>query len=344
MTETTLNKGAMPRKRIKRIALALIKLTVSAAMLWLIFRSIADPAAVRAAFATLDWRLFALAVAIFMLGQLFAAWRLQACLRALGRWLGYRSCLRAHWIGMFFNQALPGGFGGDVVKVLVLRRPGHTGRIIRAVLGARLLGMASLFVVVLPAAVIAMAAMAMTAGTLALMAGLSLLALLGFAALWRLPRTPLAPVIRRRAPGRLGLTVARDFGRMLGRRYWRVQALTSLSIVISVSLVFMVLVQALGHELSLLWALILPPMIVLAMQIPISLAGWGVREAGAVMLLPMAGLPVEIALSASLLYGLVLIAAGLPGGLAWWLPVPAAPSAPSAPSPGQPITPKGVLA
>jgi len=51
--------------------------------------------------------------------------------------------------------------------------------------------------------------------------------------------------------------------------------------------------------------------------LPISLAGWGVREAVLVVALASFGVPSEAALAMSVLLGLCLIASGLPGGLIW---------------------------
>ena len=49
--------------------------------------------------------------------------------------------------------------------------------------------------------------------------------------------------------------------------------------------------------------------------LPISLAGWGVREGIMITLLMGYGVSTEIALAISLLYGLSLIGIGLPGSL-----------------------------
>jgi hypothetical protein len=52
------------------------------------------------------------------------------------------------------------------------------------------------------------------------------------------------------------------------------------------------------------------------MAIPLSIAGWGLRETAAVALWAMAGLPAEGALAASILYGLLNLLGSVPGALA----------------------------
>jgi uncharacterized membrane protein YbhN (UPF0104 family) len=51
--------------------------------------------------------------------------------------------------------------------------------------------------------------------------------------------------------------------------------------------------------------------------LPVSLAGWGVREVVLVVALGSFGVPAEEALATSVLLGLCTILVGLPGGLVW---------------------------
>jgi hypothetical protein len=81
--------------------------------------------------------------------------------------------------------------------------------------------------------------------------------------------------------------------------------------------------------------MIVPPVTLLQL-VPISLAGWGVREAALVVALGWFGVPAEAALAISVLVGLCLILVGLPGGLIWLADWDIAPS----PRPKRP-TPSG---
>ena len=68
-----------------------------------------------------------------------------------------------------------------------------------------------------------------------------------------------------------------------------------------------------GLNYSLLTFLVLVPPVMLLTIAPISLAGWGVREGGMIGLFVLIGADKTLVLSMSVLYGLVLIAASLPG-------------------------------
>jgi glycosyltransferase 2 family protein len=82
-------------------------------------------------------------------------------------------------------------------------------------------------------------------------------------------------------------------------------------------LAFKLLGDGVGSHLSLgSWIMIVPP-ITLIQLLPISFAGWGVREVVLVVALAPFGVPPETTLVTSVLLGLCLIAIGLPGGLIW---------------------------
>jgi uncharacterized membrane protein YbhN (UPF0104 family) len=59
------------------------------------------------------------------------------------------------------------------------------------------------------------------------------------------------------------------------------------------------------------------PVLLLAHTLPISIGGWGVREAAAVALLGMTGVDATSALLVSIMFGVLLVLATLPGALFW---------------------------
>jgi hypothetical protein len=61
-----------------------------------------------------------------------------------------------------------------------------------------------------------------------------------------------------------------------------------------------------------IWIALIPP-VLFAMLIPLSIAGWGIRESAAALLWPMAGLPAAEGVAAAILYGAISLLAGVPG-------------------------------
>ena len=83
---------------------------------------------------------------------------------------------------------------------------------------------------------------------------------------------------------------------------------------------YFVLARGLGLEIPLIDLIALLPPVLLVSALPISVNGWGVREAAVVGMLGFVGVPVDAALTLSVVQGLVTAASRLPGGVAWLLP------------------------
>ncbi len=84
---------------------------------------------------------------------------------------------------------------------------------------------------------------------------------------------------------------------------------------------------AIGVASPLLGTLAVLPAVLLAASLPVSIAGWGVREGGMVVGLGLLGIATSDAALVSVFFGLLQLAFGAAGGLAWLLqhsPRPAA--------------------
>jgi uncharacterized membrane protein YbhN (UPF0104 family) len=293
-----------------------LKLLISAAAVALAWR-LASPgeAALRALAAADPWRLAA-AVSVFIAGQVAGAARLRYVLARLNRRVTLATAIRAFFIGLWFNQVLPTGIGGDVVKVLLLRRPNDTRRIARAILVARAVGLIALL-----AATVLLAPFygpnLPKPERFALLAAVCAALLAGLAAVVALSRrvTPLLPGSLR--PLRFGLLVLRDLSRIARPACWFEQAWTSTAVVLSVVFCFFWIARALGFNMPWRVCLVLVPPVIMSMHVPLSWGGWGIREIGAVALLPLGGVPPETALLISILYGFVILCAAVPGLLLW---------------------------
>jgi uncharacterized membrane protein YbhN (UPF0104 family) len=79
------------------------------------------------------------------------------------------------------------------------------------------------------------------------------------------------------------------------------------------------LARAMQLDVRLLDCILLVPPVILVTVVPISIAGWGVREGAMVVAFGFIGVPASAAFAVSVLFGLTLAAASLPGSLIWWL-------------------------
>ncbi len=94
-----------------------------------------------------------MALAIAGVGTLMAAWRWTILLQARGFPVTLRSCFSLYLIGIFFNHALPGSVGGDVVRgyYLVAENPDRRLDSILSIIIDRVLGLYSFFMLTLVA-------------------------------------------------------------------------------------------------------------------------------------------------------------------------------------------------
>jgi glycosyltransferase 2 family protein len=226
------------------------------------------------------------------------------------------SLMKLLLVGLFFNQILPTGVGGDAVRAWRCRNLGvGLGRAIRSVLLDRAGGyvvMAAIYAVSLPLLLSRFSDIRVRAGLVTTL-GAALCGLLAIVAIDRLParllRRPIFASLAELSP-ELRLLIA-DPGRCSA-----VLGLSGATIVCT-AVAWMLIGESIGVAVSFGgWLLVLPP-IAFIQLFPVSLAGWGVREAGLVVILAGFGVPAEAALATSLLIGIEMIVLSLPGGLIW---------------------------
>ena len=134
---------AWPMKLLRsKAVVTTAKLVLAAALLYWVCSKLDWPKT-RAALVAMSWWWFALGTAFQWIVIMIAIHRLQILLRAQGVLLGYWRTMKYACIGLFFNAMLPGGAGGDVLKIYYIAResPGKNPEIITAVLLDRCMGL-----------------------------------------------------------------------------------------------------------------------------------------------------------------------------------------------------------
>lgn len=251
------------------------------------------------------WTPLAFGIGVMQVG--LSAWRWRFTARRLGLELAWPVAFAEYYLATFLNQVLPGGVTGDVARAWrhgrVLSSPGPA---VRAVMIERASGQIVMAAVALaavlvlpevPAAAVGMRGWGVAAAAL----------LLGVFVLTVLARTRAAGVVYR-----FGADIRRA---LLSPRAFVVQLASSLAVVGSYILVFVIAARALGIGTPIGVLLPLIPLVLLAMLIPFSVSGWGFREAAAGMIWPLAGLPATEGVAVAVAYGLLVLLGSLPGAL-----------------------------
>jgi hypothetical protein len=309
-----------------------IRLFVTAALVWLLAARF-DIGRAANLMSHASPLLLAIALVVVSMANLIVALRWHLVLAAATRSPGPTALLKIVFVGLFFNQILPTGVGGDAVRAWRCRRIGiGLGAAIRSILLDRACGYLVLVVLYALGLPIWLKILADPAERSAVVAVL-LFAMLGLIALVSLDCLP-RPLLRLRVVTEFA-ELSRASRRLFADpgRCGAVLALSVVTIALTV-LAFKLVGDAIGSRLSLgSWMMIVPP-VTLIQLVPVSLAGWGVREAALVVALGSFGVPAEAALAISVLVGLCSIAVGLPGGLIWLADWDIAPSpAPKRPTP-----------
>jgi uncharacterized membrane protein YbhN (UPF0104 family) len=261
------------------------------------------------------WVVIAIAVSIpqYMLSA--ARWQLTA--KRLGAALFFRSALSEYYLSVLTNQILPGGVLGDAARAyrhgrkLKQRNPAVTyGPAIRAVIYERLAGQLVFAIVMI--AGLALWPLAFDAGEAAYQFGAALIIAVFVAALgayvfarslWLV--TPTGTGIRSYiAEARHAL-----FAREVALR----QAIYSFAIIATYLFDFYCAARAIGIELSFLSTMALVPVVLFSMTVPVTVAGWGVREATAGAVWGLAGLTPAVGVAISVTYGVIVLLSALPG-------------------------------
>ena len=253
---------------------------------------------------------FAIAILWITFASLLGAWRWSCIMTTLGApWLPV-FYFKTHFKGILFNQVLPSSIGGDGYRILETTKLQLSRRLaITGVLADRVIGFSGLVTIavaclyfahhVFPAHLF-MIVTILVAGCVCAIIGITLLHYLRHPFtekigrwLYHLSET-LNNAVRSPLDGlfKLGLSIGTN---------------------LSTALSFYFLARALNIDAHVMQFLIIIPYVLLIIMIPISMAGWGLREGAMIALGGVIGLPHGGALAISLLGGLVLILNSLPG-------------------------------
>jgi glycosyltransferase 2 family protein len=228
--------------------------------------------------------------------------------------------LRINLAAFFLGQALPTSIAGAAWRVWKIRSLGFDiGTGLRGVLIDRTTAMIGLVLVVLVTAPLLLAHMPDPAMRWSVAVGLGLGAALLALAL------SADRLSGRWASGRLSGVA--EFGRAVRGLLSRpVTAIPIIGVSVVVHLLagatMWLIAGSLGLPVGLADCLVLMPPIVLVAGMPLSIAGWGLREGAVVAVFALVGVPMDGALLMSVLLGLLLLLVSLPGGLVLAFPEP----------------------
>ena len=313
--------GPPARPAWRRLGDPFLKLVVSGGLLyWLLSQS--DLQAFAGVLGRTDPALFAAAAGFFVLSNALGAGQWYLLLRGQSLAVSPGQTAVVYWVGVFFNNLLPGNIGGDAVRIYDVRRlTGATDRAAAATFMDRFIGLFSTCGLALGAC--ALVAEVRRPGLVTLLGTVwvTLAALLAMGLSRRL----------RRVRGFLGLLLPRRLGAGVERLRFAIAVYreqtgllaaawaVSLGVQFSRILVYWAAGLAVGLEVGLRYFVGFQPAAAIVAALPISVGGLGVREGVLVELFGEVGVEENLAFAASLLGYAAGISASALGGIAFVL-------------------------
>ncbi|MBX7169322.1 MAG: flippase-like domain-containing protein [Pirellulales bacterium] len=293
-----------------------LKILVSAGLLYLALRKVDfHEFASRFTVASLGW--IGLAIAVTFLQIFIGVLRWREISAECGAPLRLAQATRYNVIGTFFNQTLPSSIGGDAVRLWLVARTGVGWRAATySIFVDRAVGLIALAIVIV-------ASLPWSYRLISDPNGRTALLFVDFAALagglgfllfgrlrwpwlknwWATHHLHACAVIANR------VIFSRDRGPKVAALSFLVHILT---VVIAWCVVRSIAAPVLFEQVFQL----VPPVMLITM-VPISIAGWGVREASMGLAFGYAGLVANEGVNVSLLFGAVSFLVGAIGGLVW---------------------------
>ncbi|HSG48592.1 MAG TPA: lysylphosphatidylglycerol synthase transmembrane domain-containing protein [Longimicrobiales bacterium] len=270
-----------------------------------------DPRTILGRLGALDPRWVAAALALSVVQVTASAWRWRYTARRVGVDLRLSRAVAEYYLAGFVNQLLPGGVAGDVSRAWRHARaqaddgaPEGRGRVVNVVILERASGQVAMTAVALASVAVLLWGAVPWWGALAGAAACVPAAWVATRLWLRLRRVPVLAAFARDARAAF-----------LGPGALPVQLGVSLGIVATYLAMYLAGAAALGVEAPLgeLAPLVAP--VLVTMLLPVSVAGWGVREAAAAALWSAVGLAPADGVAISVAYGLLVLVSTLPGAV-----------------------------
>jgi glycosyltransferase 2 family protein len=301
---------------MRQILLTAVKILISVALLFFALRKV-DPANLvsRINATSVGW--LAGAVGMTLLQIFFGVLRWWEISEQCGAPLTTKQAMRFNMIGTFFNQTLPSSIGGDAVRLWLVARNGAGWRAATySIFVDRAIGLIAL-------AIIIVASLPWTFHLISDQQGRLALLMIDFAAL----------------AGGIGFLIFGALPWSWLKTWWVTHHLHACAVIANRVLFSLkrgpkvAALSLLVHFLTIViaWCVVrsisapagfgqifqlIPPVMLITM-LPISIAGWGVREASMGLAFGYAGLMTNEGVNVSLLFGTVYFIVGALGGIVW---------------------------
>jgi uncharacterized protein (TIRG00374 family) len=294
-------------------------------MLWYVFHDPGQREKMKYALQTADYRWVGAGIFAYIIVEIAAAVRWQILLRVQKIRLNFSRISGLFLIGMFYNQFLPGGTGGDIIKsYLLLKETDKKAGALLAVVFDRLIGLVALVFITGVLIMLRFHWLAQTAGTRRLLWILLLLlstSIAGLLTSFVISGFNLFHLLPHKFPGREKLIEISAAYHLYARHWFATLAAFGVSLVahLATFTTFLCVAYAFHAGVALIDFFAVLPIERTITALPISFAGVGLREQILqVMLNDLCGVPVAVAKLIGTMSFLIIFVCCAPGGLVYF--------------------------
>jgi len=252
---------------------------------------------------------------LFQLGSTWlAAYRWRLIMEGINFKESFSYYVKSYFKGTFFNQVLPSSIGGDAVRIIDLTQRGYDKKdAFYGVFVDRVVGLVGLLVLNLLATLLFFGTFERDFSLLIIL--ITVGGISGFALLFVFEKLTFLANYK-------GLDLFHRLSKRLNSLYANKSLLLKhIAISVGVHLLTILTMYALADSINMdvsfqVFLIAVPPVFLLTI-IPISLAGWGIREGAMIGIFTLVGADETKILAMSILYGLLLIISSLPGSYYW---------------------------
>jgi uncharacterized protein (TIRG00374 family) len=304
---------------MRRVMIRLAKIGISGLLIWLLLRRIGMETLWQNLRQVQPFWLF-MAAFLFTASHFLGGYQWWRMMKAQALEISYGKTLSFYFTGLFFNNLLIGGVGGDVCRMMDVRRIScNTTAAVSTVFTDRLTGLLVIsgMAVLTSPWLILKSQMGRSMTVIFLILVIAWILVLCFLFIRRFARL-FAWLIRKILPQNLHIR-ARDVYNSI---YWfgRQRLFTEVLIIsfwVQSARIIMhyLLSLALGCAVPIIYFFLFVPIIAIIASLPISLGGIGMREQSGVLLFAMAGMAGSDAFTMEFLAFVVAVLSGIPGGI-----------------------------
>lgn len=291
----------------------IIKVVVSLVLIMVVLK-LSNPKEIISSIENANFSLLFIAFLLVLFSTIIASYRWFIVMKTLKYRGEFKFYLKSYFLGIFFNQLLPSSIGGDAYRVINVSSLGYRKiDVLSGVIIDRMLGLVGIFIlnIIFNNILYDLLPLPLYYG-INVICGIGILGFIFFTFLHKIN------FISKFRFMNIFISWSKDLWKVLNSPK---RAIYQLSLTLFIHFLTFLGVyfisKSIGLSIGLLIFMVIMPPVILFTMVPISIAGWGVREGAMLLFFDLLMVPKELSVSISIIFGLFYIIQGIIGIFFW---------------------------